>query len=113
MRMPGSLAVVDLQALALAELADAQCAAGDPAAAPGLMVRALRRAELGSGDSALLARLLELSATLANARRRFDDARLLLDAAHALYAERGDTQRAGRTLLVKRLYAEGAAAAEA
>jgi len=101
----GSLALADLQARTLAELANAYRVADDPATAEALMLRALRRAELGSGDTRLLARLLGLTAALASERRSFDAALELLDAAHALYAESGDTQRAGRALLSKGLYA--------
>jgi tetratricopeptide (TPR) repeat protein len=101
----GSLAIFDLQALALAELANAHRVADELEAAEGLMLRALRRAEGGTGDTFLLARLLDLAASFASERRRFGEALVLLDAAHVLYAERGDTRRAGRALLSKGLYA--------
>jgi hypothetical protein len=101
----GALAIADLQARALAELANAHRVADNLPAAEALMVRALRIAELGSGDTFLLARLLDITASLAHERRQFAEALTLLDAVHALYAERGDTHRAGRALLSKGLYA--------
>ncbi len=101
----GSLVVADLQAQALAELANALRVGDELEAAEGLMARALRRAEQGSGDTFLLARLLDLAASLASERRRFDEALALLDAAHAIFVERGETRRAGRALLSKGLYA--------
>jgi hypothetical protein len=100
----GSLVVADLQARALAELANARRVADDLDGAEGLLLRAARRAELGSGDTALLARILSLAASLASERRRFDEMLPWLAAARTLYAERGDDHQAGRALLSQGLY---------
>ena len=100
----GSLVVADLEARALAELANARRVADDLDGAQGLLLRATRRAERGSGDIALLARILCLAATLASERRRFGDALPWLAAARRLYAESGDAHQAGRVLLSLGLY---------
>ncbi len=109
----GSLVVADLQARALAELANAWRVADDLDGAEALLLRAARRAEQGSGDTALLARILALAGTLASERRRFAEVVPWLAAARQLYAGSGDAHQAGRVLLSLGLYLGYAGDAEA
>jgi hypothetical protein len=96
--------VADLQARAWGELANACRAADDLGRADTAMSRALDRRRSGTGDPLLLARLAELTASLACARRSFPEAFRLLDLAHALYLRYGEPHDAGRVVILKGLY---------
>ena len=48
-----------------------------------------------------LAHLMDLTASLYSDQRRFDEARLLLDAVYAIYERAGDRHSAGRALISK------------
>jgi tetratricopeptide (TPR) repeat protein len=91
----------DLQARAWAELANARRIAGDLPGAEASLGNALSRLERGTGDPLLLARIVDLSASLYRALGRFAEAHRLLDGVHALYRDLGDDHLAGRALIGK------------
>lgn len=93
--------VADLQARAWAELGNARRVTGDLPGAEADLERALTRAERGTGDPLLLARIMDLTASLYRATGRFAEAHLLLDGVYALYRERGDLHLAGRARIGK------------
>jgi tetratricopeptide (TPR) repeat protein len=97
----GDAMVADLQAYALAELGNARRVADDLPGAESHLSRALARAAEGSGDPLLLARLMDLTASLYTDQRRFDEARQLLDAVYTIYEQEGDRHSAGRALISK------------
>ncbi|HET9677877.1 MAG TPA: tetratricopeptide repeat protein, partial [Solirubrobacterales bacterium] len=94
---PAELA--DLQARAWAELGNAYRITDDLAAAESAFRHALTFSSQGSGDPLLLARLMDLTASLYTDQRRFEEARRLLDLVHAVYEQQGDSQAAARTLI--------------
>ncbi|HEY0781171.1 MAG TPA: hypothetical protein VGE98_01850 [Thermoanaerobaculia bacterium] len=94
-------AAVDLQALAWAELGNAHRVATDLPQAEAELARALGCAQRGSGDPLLLARIMDLTASLYSDQRRFSDADRLLDWVHAIYQANGEQHLAGRTLISK------------
>jgi tetratricopeptide (TPR) repeat protein len=94
-------ALADLQARAWAELGNARRVANDSNRAEADISRALARAEAGTGDPRLLARLMDLTASLYTAQRRFDDALQLLEMAHYLYEREGEEHAMGRALIKK------------
>ncbi len=106
-------AIVDLQARALAELGNTRRVAGDLPGAETDLARALERAGLGTGDPLLLARIMDLSASVYTGQRRFDEAFRLLDWTHAIYLAQGDEHWAGRTLISKGISAGYALDADA
>jgi hypothetical protein len=96
---PGALA--DLQAQAWAELGNARRIANDPNQAEIDFGRALERASHGTGSPLLFARLMDLTASLYTAQRRFEDAFQLLDWVYCIYKREGDAHSAGRALIKK------------
>ena len=94
-------AILDFQARALAELGNTRRVAGDFPGAEADLARALERAGRGTGDPLLLARIMDLSASIYTSQRRFDEAFQLLDWTHAIYRAQGDAHWAGRTLISK------------
>jgi tetratricopeptide (TPR) repeat protein len=102
----GSAPLADLQACALAELGNARRIADDLAGAESDLSRAVVRAQEGTGDPLFLARLMDFTASLYTDQRRFDEARLLLDAVYAIYERAGDRHLAGRTLISKGVSAQ-------
>lgn len=96
--------VADLHARAWGELANAFRAADDLARADAAMLHALDRRREGTGDPLLLARLAELTASIACARRCFAETFRLLELARALYLRYGDAHDAGRMLILKGIY---------
>jgi tetratricopeptide (TPR) repeat protein len=102
----GRETVIDMQARTLAELANAYRVADDLAAAESSMRQAVERSALGSGDPLLLARLMDLQASLCCHRRQFALAIDLLDAVFVLYRDHGDEHQAGRALISRGLYTE-------
>lgn len=96
---PSDPADADLQARAWAELGNAHRVADDFAGAESALARAVEKAGRGSGDPRLLARLMDLTASLYKDQRRFDDARRLLDLVYAVYEREGDTHGMARALI--------------
>jgi tetratricopeptide (TPR) repeat protein len=100
----GPETVIDMQARTLAELANAYRVADDLDRAEDCMRQAVLRSAQGSGDPLLLARLMDLLASLCCHRRQFGAAIELLDAVYTLYRDHGDEHRAGRALISQGLY---------
>jgi tetratricopeptide (TPR) repeat protein len=96
---PGEVA--DLRARAWAELGNARRVANDLVGADAALERALVCAEEGSGDPLLLARLLDLTASLYTDQRRFEQAFVLLDHVFETYWAHGERHLAGRALISK------------
>ncbi len=96
----------DTCALAWAELANAHRVGDQLDEAERALDRAAEHLGAGSGDPGLLARLAEISASLACALRCFDLAHLAADRAGSCYLEAGDPHRAGRVLLQRSYFAE-------
>lgn len=94
-------AVTDLKARAWAELGNARRVANDLRGAEAALEHSLRCAEQGSGDPLLLARILDLTASLYNDQRRFDKTFQLLDLVHQIYCQHGERHLAGRALISK------------
>jgi tetratricopeptide (TPR) repeat protein len=93
--------VADLRARAFAELGNAFRLNHRFKDAEDAFEKATRFLEQGTGDLLLNARALDLLASLRGDQRRLEDAITLLDHAHDLYLEAGDTHLAGRTLISK------------
>jgi tetratricopeptide (TPR) repeat protein len=91
--------LADLRARAWAELGNARRVEGDLAAAEADLGRALRSADQGTGDRALLVHLMDLSASLLVDQRRFSEAFRLLDAVERIHRAAGDLHAAGRALV--------------
>lgn len=89
----------DLQARALGELANAHRRNDKFNASEEALVRAEVAREAGSGNPLLLARLLDVQASLRTDQRRFEEAYHLLDLAYGIYDQVGETHLAGRTLI--------------
>ena len=92
---------LDLQALAWAELGNAHRVAADLALAEAELSRALGYAQRGSGDLLLLARIMDLTASLYTDQRRFPEAYRLLDWMYSIYQSLGERHLTGRTLISK------------
>lgn len=97
----GTRPLSDLRARAWGELGNARRVADDLSGAEADLARALERARHGTGDPRLLARLLDLTASLRIDQRRFEEAGQLLDWVHALHLELGESHEAGRALISK------------
>lgn len=97
----GPQALADLQARAWAARGNARRVADDLQGAEADLARALERTGLGTGNPRLLARLMDLTASLRTDQRRFDEAFQLLDWVHALHLELGESHEAGRALISK------------
>lgn len=89
----------DLQAKAWAELGNARRVADDLPGAETDLARAVEKAGHGSGDPRLLARLMDLTASLYKDQRRFEEARHLLDLVYAIHERLGDARGTARALL--------------
>jgi tetratricopeptide (TPR) repeat protein len=89
----------DLQAKAWAELGNARRVADDFPGAETDLARAVEKAGRGTGDPRLLARLMDLTASLYKDQRRFEEARHLLDLVYAIHEQLGDARGTARTLL--------------
>ena len=89
----------DLQARAWGELANALRVNEDQSTAEQALTRAAAARAAGSGDPLLLARLLDIEASLRTDQRRFEDAHGLLDLVYGLYQQVGETHLAGRVLI--------------
>lgn len=105
--------LADLQARAWAELGNAYRVADDLLSAEAAFGHALARSGQGTGDSLLLARLMDLTASLYTDQRRFKEARHLLDYVQAIYEHAGDAHSAARTLISKGVSANYALDSEA
>jgi len=97
----GAAVLADLQARAWAERGNARRVADDLAGAESDLAQAMQRSAMGTGDPLLLARLMDLTASLFTDQRRFDEACLLLDAVYTIYRREGDAHSAGRALISK------------
>jgi tetratricopeptide (TPR) repeat protein len=94
----------DLRARCLAELGNAHRVADDVEAAERALRSAIEESARGTQDPLLLARIMDLTASLRGAQRRFGEALELLDAVYRLYESHGDRHNAGRALISKGLY---------
>lgn len=103
-RSYGPELTADLRARCLAELGNAHRVADDLEAAERSLRRAGEESARGSQDPLLLARIMDLTASLRGAQRRFGEALELLDAVYQLYESHGDRHNAGRALISKGLY---------
>jgi hypothetical protein len=99
LRGPRQLA--DLQARAWAERGNARRVTDDLPGAEADLARGLERAAQGTGDPRLLARLLDLTASLRTDQRRFDEAAQLLDWVYGIHRDLGESHEAGRALISK------------
>lgn len=91
--------IADLQARTWGELGNAyRVNENHPASERALMEAATARAA-GSEDPMLLARLLDIEASLRTDLRQFSEAYRLLDLVHGLYRQVGETHLAGRALI--------------
>jgi len=91
----------DLQARAWAELGNAYRVADDLASAEHALARALDLAQHGTGDPLVLARLMDLTASLYTDQHRFEEAHRLLDWVATVYWHLGDRHLAARALISK------------
>lgn len=102
----GATSLADLEARALATLANAERVIGDLAAADAGLVEAGRVLAGGSRDPRARADLLRLQATLRRAQDRRDESLRLLDQAAAIYRWLGDDHDEARTLLQRAALAD-------
>jgi len=100
----GRQTTMDLRSRAWAEMANAYRVNDDLPQSEAAMAWAMELHSEGSGSTALLARLADLSASLFCDQRRFREAFRMLDTAHILYRQQGETHEAGRVLIMKGLY---------
>lgn len=100
----GAQGLIDLQARAWGELANAFRVADDLAEADRAFGTAFELFQKGSGDPYLKVRLYELQASFLGTRRDFALAFASLDVAYKIYVELGDSHLAGRSLLIKAIY---------
>lgn len=94
----------DLQARCFAELGNAHRVADDLEGAERALRSAIEESARGTQDPLLLARIMDLTASLRGSQRRFEEALELLDAVHRLYESHGDRHNSGRALISKGLY---------
>ncbi|HEY0783400.1 MAG TPA: hypothetical protein VGE98_13155, partial [Thermoanaerobaculia bacterium] len=97
----GAVHALDLQARAWAELGNAHRVSNDLLRAERTLDHALACAERGTGDPLLLARIMDLTASLYTDLRRFREAAQLLDWVYHVYHRFGEGQRAARALISK------------
>ncbi|HET9229294.1 MAG TPA: hypothetical protein VFR31_21625 [Thermoanaerobaculia bacterium] len=97
----GPRQLADLQARAWAERGNARRVADDLSGAEADLATALKQTHQGTGDPLLLARLLDLTASLRTDQRRLKEASQLLDWVYSIYIELGETHEAGRALIGK------------
>lgn len=94
----------DLRARCFAELGNAYRVADDLDAAERALRHAAKESAQGTQDPLLLARIMDLTASLRGAQRRFPEALELLDSVYRIYENHGDRHNAGRALISKGLY---------
>ena len=94
----------DLRARCIAELGNAHRVSDDLEAAERALRLASEESARGTQDPLLLARIMDLTASLRGSQRRFDEALPLLDAVYRLYESHGDRHNSGRALISKGLY---------
>jgi tetratricopeptide (TPR) repeat protein len=94
----------DLRSRAWAEMSNAYRVHDDLPQAEAAMAWAMELHAQGTGSPLLLARLADLSASLFCDQRRFREAFRMLDTAHILYRQQGETHEAGRVLIMKGLF---------
>ncbi len=107
-RREGAGDFADLQARAWAELGNAYRLANELSSAESALARALDLSDRGTGDPSLLARVMDLTASLYTDKRRFSEAQRLLDWTHEIYQRQGDRHAAGRALISKGISARAA-----
>lgn len=88
--------IADLQARVWGELANAYRVIEDHSAAEDALTQAALARPKGSGDPLIVARLLDVEASLRTDQRRFDEADRLLNLVQGLYQKVGETHLAGR-----------------
>lgn len=93
--------VADLQARALAELANASRINEQLIEANRLLNEAVIAQQEGTGDPLVLARIYEIGSSLRRDQRRLADAIDALEGASQLYKEVGETHLAGRVQIMK------------
>jgi tetratricopeptide (TPR) repeat protein len=93
--------LADLEGRAWAELGNAHRVADDLPAAETALARALHRSSQGTGDPLLLARIMDLTASLYTDQRRFKEAHHLLDFVYTIYRYKGEEHAAARTFVSK------------
>ncbi|HWM94586.1 MAG TPA: tetratricopeptide repeat protein [Thermoanaerobaculia bacterium] len=94
---PGQVA--DLRIRALAELANARRVNEDLDGAEEAFAKAALLSDRRSGDPLVMARVLDLLASLRRTQRQLAEAIDLLDTVHGLYKECGESHLAGRALI--------------
>lgn len=99
--------VVDLRARSWAELGNALRVAHDLPGAEAALARSLEIAGAGSGESLLLARQMDLAASLLRDRRRFGEAEALLECAREIYESLGAEHAEARALIGRGLAGGG------
>lgn len=104
----GTPQLADVQSRAWAIYGNACRVAGDLDEAQGALDRAAGLHAQGTGDPLIRAQLYELQASLEAARGNYDLALTALDAAYAIYQEKGDGHMAGRALISMGLHAGNA-----
>ena len=97
----GPRQLADLQAWAWGERGNARRVADDLSGAESDLSIALERSRQGTGDPRLLARLLDLTASLRTDQRGFKEAAQLLDWVYRIYRGLGESHEAGRALISK------------
>jgi tetratricopeptide (TPR) repeat protein len=95
----GPALVADLQARTLGELANAFRLNDEFDCAEDFLERAMKRCEEGSGDDLVLARILDISASLYMSQRLLDQALETLEQVERLYRRSGETHLASRALI--------------
>jgi tetratricopeptide (TPR) repeat protein len=100
----GQAFAADVRARAAAELGNAHRVLDNFAEARTRFAEAEKHFAQGTGDPLLLARILDLAASLAGDERRFGDALEQLDHVREIYEELGDLHLAGRALASAAMY---------
>jgi tetratricopeptide (TPR) repeat protein len=100
----GRAETVDLRSRAWAEMANAYRVNDDLPQAEAALAWAMELHSEGTSSPLLLARLADLASSLLCDQRHFAAAIRMLDHAHDLYRQEGETHEAGRVLLMKGLY---------
>jgi tetratricopeptide (TPR) repeat protein len=97
----GTGLVADLQARTMGELANAFRLNNEFECAEGFLSQAFARAQKGSGDDLVLARLFDITASLQMDRRQLGEALEMIDHAERIYHKTGESHLAGRALIMK------------
>lgn len=97
----GAGLVADLQVKTMGELANAFRLNDEFDCAETFLSQAFARAQEGTGDDLVLARLFDITASLQMDRRQLGGALEMIDHAERLYRKNGETHRAGRALIKK------------